>query len=1299
MEQKGYSSKPIWAGGDQPVQQDTSEQLFSFTKAGLITGGIGAAGWIPFKRHGKSYKIWDLYTEGLRTAEEYSPGKVLRTFQASNIASQFETAALQTKIFRPEDITKLDPKLMESLSSLTGQDFFSSRISNQGFRFQDNKLVLGVSGNIVPENILLQNAAWVRNINKSARFTEGYYRALNLEVPKGMFEQAVQYTTETGQAAEEVGWFIGGRTRSEHLWRQTRGVATELVERMNRLARAPIENEPFATIFRKFQKFGLAADVVPGSEWKTMGRLIGKLGFVGAGAYLGYQWIDWKARESTILDKTIFEEGVTAAGATTWAKTNLALHNISDKLGITEYGARQEEIAPGSTSFSRLLAFPIMGSLAGVGIHYGQRVHQQAKFQYHGGVEEVINPIVNNWAQGVGDDSPLFNWAAKHSKKVSYDAVTSARTAASKIDRAIYEGGIKTGTDWSGDGLFAKLGRKLGTVNTLDGVVERNIPLIGKLTPAKLKLLIGAAAGTALIAPFIPGALAPERTGEELEALYTGQEEVPIRRGRWWELSRSPWEGGKISYFRPHWYRRMLDRGAEKSMWGPLEEEGEELSPYQKFVKKEFSYELEQAHYHDRPYPITGTSLEDIPLVGPLLGKIVGGIWKPPKLMHSEEWLRSKDGTGAKLAKEDLSKWNKQVALQQAPGYGGRVATEMGEESKGMPISPYSWKGVAGEQIYRFTEQIGLPGFIASAVKERITGSPDWFDQEMQLESARRMYGAERAYWDKNIGGGLFSTEFLRRLVPHRRRQIELYNPIKNTMPNWLPGAGDRSPDFQTGDPFVKVEEGELRLPGAGYASRFPELEGVDPKDYPIAHRYKILGDIAPYSEKFRETQAAMMAIRARGGLDEREEELYTRTRDQLKRKKIGREFFDYKYRDRRFTPAREKLEEDIEAPRENFLSRMVGSYWENLAHNAETPFEYLTPASPANKLVHMRTAVEDYEKKQVFGTENAFWQHPVRDFFRPLITSTVGMVNKAIPEHVEERRGLDEYFDMLEWIKQSRLRNIAIASEDGQAASIFQKRKRETLFGLDPYTFNYESIFRALPRNERDYFNRFADADLDERKKIQEMVPENEKGLYQARWELTDAQDLAAAAKKGKLSQREIDKAKDDVADLFTRSDTEGFEKDKTLWQEYIQTRNKGEGYPDWYRRTKLLSKALAGKPLPGPNWVGWHPSVDLKDVELKVIENLGKDYHEYDMWPSQKASLERKPYIDDEAAEEITEGASLSPGEIRERVLKLLSGQLEDVQVFVTPIQNASSNEINLDIQEDRSEEIAQRMRRGRT
>lgn len=71
-------------------------------------------------------------------------------------------------------------------------------------------------------------------------------------------------------------------------------------------------------------------------------------------------------------------------------------------------------------------------------------------------------------------------------------------------------------------------------------------------------------------------------------------------------------------------------------------------------------------------------------------------------------------------------------------------------------------------------------------------------------------------------------------------------------MPSWLPGD-DYMTNFKVGDPYVRVDDGYARLPGAGYEALHPELKGLNPEDYPDIHKLRILSDVAPYSREYNQ--------------------------------------------------------------------------------------------------------------------------------------------------------------------------------------------------------------------------------------------------------------------------------------------------------------------------------------------------------------------------------------------------------------------------------------------------------------
>ncbi len=64
------------------------------------------------------------------------------------------------------------------------------------------------------------------------------------------------------------------------------------------------------------------------------------------------------------------------------------------------------------------------------------------------------------------------------------------------------------------------------------------------------------------------------------------------------------------------------------------------------------------------------------------------------------------------------------------------------------------------------------------------------------------------------------NSEYARRFTPRNRTGIEQYNPLRNRMPGWLPGP-NYFVNFRIGDPYVLLERGEQRLPGAGFESLY----------------------------------------------------------------------------------------------------------------------------------------------------------------------------------------------------------------------------------------------------------------------------------------------------------------------------------------------------------------------------------------------------------------------------------------------------------------------------------------------
>lgn len=89
-----------------------------------------------------------------------------------------------------------------------------------------------------------------------------------------------------------------------------------------------------------------------------------------------------------------------------------------------------------------------------------------------------------------------------------------------------------------------------------------------------------------------------------------------------------------------------------------------------------------------------------------------------------------------------------------------------------------------------------------------------------------------KSFWDNDLGGfGGDVSEIFRRLVQKKvDNGVNYYDPIRNTMPDWMPGK-DGFVDFQHGDPYSKIKKGEERLPGEGFERAY----GINIDDYNVS--------------------------------------------------------------------------------------------------------------------------------------------------------------------------------------------------------------------------------------------------------------------------------------------------------------------------------------------------------------------------------------------------------------------------------------------------------------------------------
>ena len=126
-----------------------------------------------------------------------------------------------------------------------------------------------------------------------------------------------------------------------------------------------------------------------------------------------------------------------------------------------------------------------------------------------------------------------------------------------------------------------------------------------------------------------------------------------------------------------------------------------------------------------------------------------------------------------------------------------------------------------GEQYNWLSDIYGLKGF---ALQTFVTGEAN--QNSNIVENSNYAYSANKEFWDMNLGGlGGNLSEITRRFIPKRNNSTNYINPIRNTMPSWMPGSNYFT-DFKHGDPYSKIENGEERLPGEGY-ERLYNIKGI----------------------------------------------------------------------------------------------------------------------------------------------------------------------------------------------------------------------------------------------------------------------------------------------------------------------------------------------------------------------------------------------------------------------------------------------------------------------------------------
>lgn len=868
---------------------------------------------------------------------------------------------------------------------------------------------------------------------------------------------------------------------------------------------------------------------------------------------------------------SIWNEGVLPGLASSYASLRVGFAKLWSDK-FQGFKERQEEAAPESTSLLALMGLPLAGAMTGANAAYFQRLYDTKKL----GIEPAIQ---------------------KHTLERSFGGTT---------------GELLDKLNLNGPGTTLKRYSKLGAL----------------------------VAGT-LALPYLPGALIGD-SSEELAKEYSGEKEVAVRANRFWLMGGDAYEGGKIKYHRKSLVAETIANAKDKSIYENSEEKRRMNPIYSPFRYLKNPYAFEEAHIADRPYPVWGMDVTYGSFMGQLFQGTVGQIIKPDVVNPGLSHLVTGKGTavkeGLKLIGADSVDEEGSLSVEAQNFEGGQtnpgsyvVPVHEDKDTKSLvndglmmaqpsPSNHTLQRSLTGAYTAG-SDFIGMKGFAGNMLARSMN-----LDPEAQLEPQLAVSGSSqtvrKSILDSQLGDIGGAGEFIRRLVPQSvATDMDTINPMQNSVsPEWLPSNETKYyKNFKRGDYFNETtEHGETLLPSRGYAELSPELKGINPNDYPLVYQYKILQNIARGSAEHIATRNYLTEnIEA---MTEKEQQIFFEGYEQEKAREKEKTFYEYK-------DSKDKATFGILQTAQNAL-------WESFSH-VESPLEPLTPFRPASKFLHQRTAIEDYQRTQLAGSDAAIWTKPIDHFIRPSahrLTQITDAVYK--PKEAKEQENIDEYFDKLALLKYSKNGDEYKAQRTVAALSVTGIHDAKTM----------RQFQNALPDHQKPYVESFAkEEDTAKRKKIIEMLPTDIGLAYQSIWSNID---LTNAAKAKGVDAKEYLKS-----NYIKESNVLGKNKGVTVSSDVREAiKNRAEGLSSNTERKQYIqmeeAKAIrmqvarqdaqeyienqTGK-VPGDDWIGWDPRLTVEDIKLKTLTVGKADLQRFGFWDKDIRRNDRIKVLDD--------------------------------------------------------------------
>ena len=466
------------------------------------------------------------------------------------------------------------------------------------------------------------------------------------------------------------------------------------------------------------------------------------------------------------------------------------------------------------------------------------------------------------------------------------------------------------------------------------------------------------------------------------------------------------------------------------------------------------------------------------------------------------------------------------------------------------------------------------------------------------------------------------------------------------------------------------MENGEYLLPGSkGFETLNPELKGVDPNNYPLVYQYKILQNVARGSSEHIAVKKYL--AEHLDELSEKEKDVFFEAYGQDTERDVQKRFTDYK-------TGSEKSNMGVIGLTQNAI-------WESFSH-LESPLEPLTPFRPMAKFVHQRTAVEDYIKTQLMGSDVGIWTNPYSHFLKPTLNRLAdsGSIDQFKPKEAIEKENIDTYFDKLSLVK-------AIKTND--TYDIERNITALSYLGInDPGSM--KRFKSALPEGQSAYVEAFSqEKDKKKRNQILSLVPKDIGRAYQSIWSNIDIYDQAIL--KGKDPNKALEeeylkdskKLKSAFSIDITRQDRETIHNQaSTLANDEDKKRF------EQYQEAKLIRLKAAQKEateyvenqtgsLPSDNWIGWDPRLTIDDIKLKTLTIGREDIHRFGYW---QKDLERSERLIGLKEGEIVNELENIKAEKRSNVARefAIRSRLRNIGFEVSTINSVPSNSNQLKI-----------------